>query len=61
MRRAIIRPAFGGLDGIGADSRGDRDATECRRAIVAAARFEISGGISVLPSAIHAFGIVSYK
>lgn len=64
MRRVITRLELMVLDGIGAIGCCDRDAIECLRAIFNAPAvdgLEIGGGIAVLPNAIHAFGIVSYK
>lgn len=52
---------------VGVDVRGARDAIEWRRVIFDAVFMDllllllIGGGITILPNAIHASGIVSYK
>lgn len=68
MRRVVIRPATPGLGEIsGIDWGGamtNRDATEWRREITDAGAVTtvwIGGGITDLPNATHALGIVSYR
>ena len=67
MRRVMTRPVLMGAAKLDNDfDCGIRDATECRREMVAVAAaaatsIGIDGGISALPNFSHALGIVSYK